>query len=218
MHIASALICYEHFAHLFIMPIAARNQLETVKRRIESAARQRFESFGYRRTTIAEIARDSGIAVGTVYLHFKNKEEILVALIEGAASAWMVEAQRTLEGPGSPAERLDRLSEISAQHSRGDKLIRSILDRNPEIILVPLLEPINRKLTRQNVELLSAVIREGIRNGSFRKVDPEQTAFILFSTGQMLFHQDLFPYPEIQPLMREITMHGLLRHDVRSRR
>ena len=35
------------------------------KERIVAAARRRFETYGYRRTSIAEIARDAGIAVGT---------------------------------------------------------------------------------------------------------------------------------------------------------
>ncbi len=40
------------------------------EQRILNAARRRVETFGYRRTSIAEIARDAGIAVGTVYRYF----------------------------------------------------------------------------------------------------------------------------------------------------
>ena len=42
------------------------------------AARDLFASKGYEETTIAEIARRAGMAVGTVYLYFENKHEIWV--------------------------------------------------------------------------------------------------------------------------------------------
>lgn len=64
--------------------------------RIMTAARKRFEKFGYRATSVALIARDAGIAVGTVYLYFKNKEQILTALFEESDSRWMAEARALL--------------------------------------------------------------------------------------------------------------------------
>src|SRR5215470_10180819 len=42
------------------------------------AARELFARQGYEETTIAEIARAAGVAVGTVYLYFENKHDILV--------------------------------------------------------------------------------------------------------------------------------------------
>lgn len=42
------------------------------------AARELFATSGYDDTTIAEIARAAGVAVGTVYLYFSNKHDILV--------------------------------------------------------------------------------------------------------------------------------------------
>src|SRR5215472_8007197 len=42
------------------------------------AARELFASNGYDETTVAEIARAAGVAVGTVYLYFANKHDILV--------------------------------------------------------------------------------------------------------------------------------------------
>jgi len=43
---------------------------DAVRRRIFTAARRRIERYGYRHTTIAEIAGDAGVAKGTVYLYF----------------------------------------------------------------------------------------------------------------------------------------------------
>src|SRR5207237_386488 len=49
--------------------------------RVLAAAEERFAAFGYRRTGIAEIARDAGVAPGTLYRYFENKEEIFRAVM-----------------------------------------------------------------------------------------------------------------------------------------
>ncbi len=68
---------------------------------ILDAALRLFSQYGYRRTSIDDIARDAEIAKGTVYLSFRSKEEIFRALceslIERADSA--VKLARATIGP-----------------------------------------------------------------------------------------------------------------------
>ncbi len=52
---------------------------------ILEAAQKLFSQYGYRRTSIDDIAREAEIAKGTVYLSFKSKEEIFRALCESLA-------------------------------------------------------------------------------------------------------------------------------------
>src|SRR5215210_5408784 len=47
---------------------------------IIEAARALFTNRGYETTTMAEVAREAGVAVGTVYLYFKSKNELLYAV------------------------------------------------------------------------------------------------------------------------------------------
>src|SRR5947209_14463294 len=47
---------------------------------IVDAARELFTTEGYEATTIADVARKAGVAVGTVYLYFKNKNDLLFAV------------------------------------------------------------------------------------------------------------------------------------------
>jgi TetR/AcrR family transcriptional regulator, fatty acid metabolism regulator protein len=50
------------------------------RRAIVEAARELFTTQGYEATTIAEVARQSRVAVGTVYLYFSNKNDLLYAV------------------------------------------------------------------------------------------------------------------------------------------
>ena len=60
------------------MPEATRDEIHDKRRAILHAARELFATQGYDDTTIAEVARAAGVAVGTVYLYFANKHDILV--------------------------------------------------------------------------------------------------------------------------------------------
>ena len=73
-----------------------------------------------------------------------------------------------------------------------------------------MLEELHEQLVRENVAMIADVIRDGIREGTFRDVDPERAAFILFTGGDALSSQTHYPYQEILPLYSEIVMHGLL--------
>ena len=56
----------------------AREDVRDKRQAILQAARELFARQGYDDTTIAQIARAAGVAVGTIYLYFENKHDILV--------------------------------------------------------------------------------------------------------------------------------------------
>lgn len=60
------------------MPEATRDDVRDKRQVILYAARELFASQGYDDTTIAQIAQAARVAVGTVYLYFENKHDILV--------------------------------------------------------------------------------------------------------------------------------------------
>ena len=59
-------------------------------------------------------------------------------------------------------------------------------------------------------------IRAGIAEGTFRDVDPERAAYILFSLGNALSMQTRHPYAELMPLFESIVYEGLLPRRSRS--
>jgi len=56
-----------------------RENTRSKRQAIIEAARNIFALKGYEDTTIAEIAEEAGVAVGTVYLYFRNKREIYIS-------------------------------------------------------------------------------------------------------------------------------------------
>ena len=78
--------------------------------RILDAAVTVFAEKGFFASRISDIADLANVADGTVYLYFKNKEEILMAAINTAFEGFMHTARTELQRLTSPAERLRRLA------------------------------------------------------------------------------------------------------------
>jgi len=78
--------------------------------RILDAAVAVFADKGFFSSRISDIADRAAVADGTVYLYFKNKDEILMTAINTAFDAFMRHARTELESLRNPAERLRRLA------------------------------------------------------------------------------------------------------------
>ncbi|WP_028308678.1 TetR/AcrR family transcriptional regulator [Desulfitibacter alkalitolerans] len=61
---------------------SAKNKLKDKERAIIKAAKEVFAEKGFHKASIRDIARVAGIATGTFYLYFKNKEGFFEALVE----------------------------------------------------------------------------------------------------------------------------------------
>src|SRR2546425_4184525 len=84
---------------------AAQASASPPRARIMAAAEERFAAFGYRRTGIAEIARDAGVAPGTLYRYFENKEEVFRAVMREGLARWLETARRGLAEPRGALQR-----------------------------------------------------------------------------------------------------------------
>jgi len=177
--------------------------------RILAAARERFEAVGYHRTGVAQIAGDAGVSVGTVYRYFKDKEEILVAVLEDVNARWLAKARELAGGPGTALERLRRLAEASMSLNRENPLLNAIWNRDTEFILAPLLDDLYKWVHKHNVALVTELIEDGVREGTFREIDAEKAAHLLFLFGRSLFSQPDGSYSELAPTMVDIILKGI---------
>ncbi|HEX8799995.1 MAG TPA: TetR/AcrR family transcriptional regulator, partial [Terriglobales bacterium] len=91
---------------------AARNPTRNADKyqRILDAAVAVFAEKGFFVSRISDIADRADVADGTVYLYFKNKDEILATAINTAFDGFMKTAREQLSNLPTPSERLRRLA------------------------------------------------------------------------------------------------------------
>jgi TetR/AcrR family transcriptional regulator, regulator of autoinduction and epiphytic fitness len=84
----------------------SRGDAEARRTEILDAALRVFGQYGYRRTSVDDIAREAGIAKGTVYLSFASKEEVFQALAERLSQRMLTGAEAASHRSGTTADKL----------------------------------------------------------------------------------------------------------------
>lgn len=141
---------------------------------ILEAARALFTTDGYEQTTIAQVARRAGVAVGTVYLYFKNKSDLL----SGVKDNWEQEVLRSLLRPElaeipfhlRARPMLEAAFSICATHTNMVQLMGLQAEMIGHWAKVP--API--------LEALKAFLEEGKAKGALRPVDAEIAAVAVY--------------------------------------
>ncbi len=142
---------------------------------IVDAAVRVFARHGYYNSRVSDIAREAGIASGTIYLYFKTKDEILVTLFREKMAQWVAFARREIAGERDAVAKLERLV---ALHFR-------VLEADPalaEVVQVELRQgqKFFRGASAHEVsayfDLIGSILEEGIAAGQIRSDVPVKIA------------------------------------------
>ena len=79
---------------------------------ILGAATRVFARRGFFNAQVADVAREAGVAAGTVYLYFRSKDDLLTSIFEESMTRALEQTDRALEGVTDPIERLHRLARV----------------------------------------------------------------------------------------------------------
>ncbi|AMJ59062.1 TetR/AcrR family transcriptional regulator [Bosea sp. PAMC 26642] len=90
-------------------PDEARTRIE----QIADAALRRFARYGFKRSSMEDIARDAGLAKATIYLHFKGKDDVFRAMIARFAAQVAARCEAVM---GQPLPFPDKLSALMLAH------------------------------------------------------------------------------------------------------
>ena len=142
---------------------------------IVDAAIRVFARTGYYNSRVSDIAREAGIASGTIYLYFKTKDEILVTLFREKMAEWVDVVRREIATEPDPVAKLRRLVALHF----------SVLESNPDLAEVVQIElrqghKFFRGASAHEISayfgLIGSVLEEGIATGQIRRDVPVKLA------------------------------------------
>lgn len=90
------------------------------RERILNVAARLFRERGYQRTTVREIAERVGILSGSLFHHFRSKEEMLREIMREAALSVCVRAEEIVSRPGTPRDHLRALIGLELESVVGE--------------------------------------------------------------------------------------------------
>ncbi|MDM8543926.1 TetR/AcrR family transcriptional regulator [Desulfococcaceae bacterium HSG9] len=170
------------------MGIQERKKRERERRRqqIAVAAKKIFSVKGFNKTTMEDIARETELSAGTLYLYYKNKNELFVSLSLRVLKYMNIRLEKVAkERDRTPEQRVmllksafydvyvfDPLIVINIFHLQSSEILKNL---SPE-----LLSQI-KELSQSSIAIISSIFQEGIAQKQFIDRHPVALADIIWA-------------------------------------
>lgn len=146
---------------------SARPAVADKREAILRAAIRVFARNGYFNSKVADIAREAGVADGTVYLYYKSKEDILHSIFDRTMEEVIAEGRRQLEAIADPREKLRRIALLHLERMGADRELAVVF----QVELrgsTKFMEEFSAAGFAEYLGLIHGVIAEGQSAGLFR--------------------------------------------------
>ncbi|MBW1776593.1 MAG: TetR/AcrR family transcriptional regulator [Deltaproteobacteria bacterium] len=136
--------------------------------RILEAAIKVFADQGFYQSTVSQIAREAGVADGTIYLYFKNKDDILIQFFRDKTKQVFESFRKAVQGGAHAEGKLRQLIRLHLKAFQDDRNMAVVYQQETHQINRPAEEQI-REMSKMYLDLLSEIIEQGQEEGSIRK-------------------------------------------------
>ena len=153
--------------HIFLVVNNLKRNKPKYKQIIDAAVIAIAEN-GYHQAQVSKIAKQAGVADGTIYLYFKNKEDILISVFQEKMGLFVDNLQDIIKNGSSSSEKLAQMIENHFKVLSDDRHLATVTQlelrqSNKEIRL-----KINAIL-KEYLKLLDEILIEGMLSGEFNQ-------------------------------------------------
>ena len=151
------------------------------RQEILEAAAKSFSLFGYKATTMDQVAKIANVGKGTIYTFFKNKEELFNAIIVKMLNEMRDEADKVaVEGASFEENAHARLMQM-LKFRKTHQLYAKLIDEEKEI-RTPAVGEVLQSIEAEIVSYIKEKIEKAIARGELKQCDSELTAYLLLKS------------------------------------
>ena len=154
------------------------------KKQIIDAAEEVFTQKGFDQARMDDIAEETGLSKGTLYLYFKSKDDLITAILDRMFQYEFRQFEALKLAEISAVDAIWKIKELLTKDILGLQRLMPIIYqflalafRNKHVQLAL------KKYINQYVDILVPILQRGIDSGEFRQVDARETAIAM---GAML--------------------------------
>lgn len=172
---------------------------------------------GYHQAQVAKIAKQAGVADGTIYLYFKNKEDILISLFEEKMGNFVENIQSKIAGFNTAAEKLLVMVETHFEMLSNDHHLAIVTQLELRQSSIELRLKINDVL-KGYLKVVDQILQEGIENGEFPEtLDVRLTRQMIFGTiDEMIttwvMNEERYDLTALAPKVHQLLLNGCGKH------
>ncbi|MCK4524649.1 TetR/AcrR family transcriptional regulator [candidate division WOR-3 bacterium] len=155
------------------------------KEKIMNAAINFFSENGFDKSALDDIAKYAGVGKGTLYLYFKDKEDIYIKSIKNIFDKWIEKMDEVIKLDLNASEKLEKYLDVNIKQIISNMSLAKILMREiPNFLLK--LHKSNKmgpmKIYKKREKHLCMIIEQGINSGEFKNVNKEIMANIIIGS------------------------------------
>lgn len=152
---------------------------EIIVREIIDTARALFKRSGFKKTTMEDIARSMGKAKSSLYYYYSSKEDIFEAVLYAEMDELLKQIHQAIDKATSSKEKLTaycrcRLEKLNQLCNLSDALKSEIAE------LDCVMADLKQQFDTTHVELVKAILEEGVRNGEFKKINEDNIELVAY--------------------------------------
>jgi AcrR family transcriptional regulator len=175
-----------------------------------------FAKKGYYQTTVDDMARALGVAKGTIYYHFKNKEELYLAIIQEGISLLEKQIRLDMSNAATPAGKIKNIISGMLVFVEGEKDLVFLFIK--ELCGTDLQREALAKMLSVSMGMIRGIIEEGVKAGDFKNVDAEMTTSTLFGmiiipALHFISYTKKIPHDQVNTVVEQLFFKGIINPD-----
>lgn len=157
--------------------------------RILEASLTVFARYGFKKTTVEDIAGELGMTKGNLYLYARNKRDLYIQTVAFGLKRWQQSVARAVEGIDDVVDQFQAICRTSYGYLAQDEDMRNIVIHDPAVFpLYPQEDPFYQ-INLESMEMVKAIICRGIDEAVFRPVDVDHLTAYIYSVYIMFIHK-----------------------------
>ncbi len=141
---------------------------QTKHKKILKAAVKVFAEKGFYNARVSEIAKEADVADGTIYLYFKNKDDILISLFEEEFGQIVENMRQELEKEKNPLQKIRKFAQVHLSILQKQQQLAEVLGVEVRQSSKFMKEYVNKPFI-EYLNLIRAIVVEGQEKGLIRK-------------------------------------------------
>ncbi|GLC89861.1 TetR/AcrR family transcriptional regulator [Lysinibacillus piscis] len=185
------------------------------RQEILEAAAKSFTLFGYKATTMEQVAKIANVGKGTIYTFFANKEILFQEIVMSLVNEMKIEADAVLDASASFMDNAHQALMKLLQFREKHLLFAKLIEEEKEL-RTPAVKQVLAQIETEIISYIAELIQRRIDTGEIKNCDGQLVSYLLFKAYLAFVvdwyesHGEVIEEERILNLFQETIFRGLL--------
>jgi len=162
------------------------NRKEAKIEEICRAALRSFSTYGYRKTTVGDVAAELGMTQSNLYFYVKDKKDLYERAVSFALEQWQQYVREAIERENDVRQRFLVMCTKAVEYLLENDEMRRILVRDPDIFPMFTGDDPYETINNRSGQMIRGVLDQGMAESAFRQLDAGKTSQVILMIYKML--------------------------------